>query len=261
MFFDALQEIMQKCASLLELRAEQLIASDKLSYVLDNKIWHGCATVADIIKQGTLSIGFIGIAETVEVLTGEKLHLDKDAYNLARKIVEFMKAFVDQQRLEKSRNFSLLATPGENISGRFCECDRQYFQHPILENGFYTNSYHVEVSSAVPLLTKLQLEGPFHKLCNGGAISYLEFAEAPINNIAGLHDAIQFAEANAVSYLGFNYPLDICKNCGKHGTFDACSRCNSTDIKRIRRVSGYLEDVDFFTTGKVREAAARKANT
>ena len=157
-------------------------------------------------------------------------------------------------------NFSLLATPGEMISGRFCNIDKEIYNHKIHEKNFYTNSFHVDVDSRIPLLEKIQYEAPFHLLCNGGCITYVELYSAPFNNILALLDVIEYAEKVGISYLGFNYPLDICNVCGETGTFDECKCCGSRDIKRIRRVSGYLEDFNYFTIGKKAEVIKRKAN-
>ncbi|GCA65351.1 hypothetical protein KIPB_016920, partial [Kipferlia bialata] len=94
----------------------------------------------------------------------------------------------------------------------------------------------------------------------GGSISYVEFREAPLSNVLALEDAVSYATAQGVSYLGFNYPLDVCQDCQYHGTYDVCPACGSSDILRVRRVSGYLEDVRFFTPGKTAEVAHRRSN-
>ena len=101
----------------------------------------------------------------------------------------------------------------------------------------------------------------FYTLCNGGCIFYIEFNDAPMENTDALADLIGYAAQQGVSYLGFNFPLDICLDCGRHGTFDDCPECGSRNIKRIRRVSGYLEDLNYFTRGKVREVSLRQANS
>ncbi|GIQ80614.1 hypothetical protein KIPB_001441, partial [Kipferlia bialata] len=94
----------------------------------------------------------------------------------------------------------------------------------------------------------------------GGSISYVEFREAPLSNVLGLADAVEMAQRHGVSYLGFNYPLDVCRTCQTRGTFDTCANCGSADIMRVRRVSGYLQDVDYFTKGKKAEIRDRRAN-
>ena len=198
--------------------------------------------------------------ETVEILLGEKMHRSAKALDLAYDIVRQLRDCADRFRAETGLNFSLLATPGEMISGRFAEADNAVFRHPAIAKEFYTNSFHVEVDSRVSLFRKLELEGRFHILCNGGSISYVEFTDAPLENVEALADLVRYAAEQGVSYLGFNFPLDICLDCRHHGTFDACPVCGSRNIRRIRRVSGYLEDLNYFTRGKTREVRHRRSN-
>lgn len=218
------------------------------------------AGLAETLKHGTLSIGFIGLSETVEILTGKKFWKDDEAYKLALSIVKMMKDYVDSLRDNLHLNFSLLATSGELISGRFVELDKKYYDSPVLNKNYYTNSFHVDVDSKLSAYEKLKLEGPFHKYANGGCISYVELAEAPFGNAEGLDELVEVAVESGVHYLGFNFPKDVCKKCGSAGTFDVCPECGSKEITRIRRVSGYLEIQDFFTSGKMNESKNRKAN-
>ena len=112
----------------------------------------------------------------------------------------------------------------------------------------------------MPAYKKLQIEGPFHILANGGCISYVELSEAPFGNAEGLDELVEIAIKSGVHYLGFNFPKDVCSECGASGTFNKCPVCGSSHITRIRRVSGYLEVQDFFTKGKMNESKNRKAN-
>lgn len=253
---------MYNSIELLTKRYEGMIESDTryLEYVFRNKIWNDISTINDMVLQGTLSIGFIGLSETVEVLTGKKPFQDIESFNLAIKIISYMRNFVDRMRVGTNLNISLLASPGELIANRFCEIDKEIFNHKIQDKGFYTNSFHVEVNSGISIFNKIDLEAPFHSLCNGGCITYIELSSAPLNNILALKDGIEYGEKKGISYLGFNYPLDICNNCSTYGTFDICDKCESKDIKRIRRVSGYLEDICFFTSGKFAEVNEREPN-
>ncbi len=215
----------------------------------------------DIFKHGTLSIGFIGLTEAVEVLTGKKFWKDdKEAYTVALDFVKFMRKYVDEQKNKHRLNFSLLATSGELISGSFIAIDKQSFQHDILTKDYYTNSFHIDVDSKLPAYKKIQLEGPFHVFANGGSITYVELSEAPIRNAVGLNELVEIAVECGVHYLGFNFPKDVCQGCGTSGTFDVCPECGSRNIMRIRRVSGYLEIQNFFTPGKMKESLNRKTN-
>lgn len=171
-----------------------------------------------------------------------------------------MRGFTDSLTKEHHLNFSLLATSGELISGRFVELDKKLFSHPVMEKGFYTNSFHVGVDSGLSAAEKLAVEGPFHTLSNGGSISYVELSEAPLGNAEGLGELVSLAEKSGVRYMGFNFPKDVCKKCGASGVFDECPVCKGTDITRIRRVSGYLEILDGFTGGKMAEVKNRREN-
>lgn len=261
LFHQNLGAAMESAHQILADRVELMKQSPKqyLDYVFDNHLW-AADNIDGMLRQGTLSVGFIGLSETVEVLTNDKYYNSETGRALAMEIVKFMRNKLDEWRASEKTNYSLLASPGEMISGRFCEIDKHKFNHRIQEKGFYTNSFHVEVDSGLSLYDKIAAEAPFHSLCNGGCITYVEFQSALLKNTLALEDAITFAAQQGISYLGFNYPMDICNTCGNVGTFDACPVCGSDDIKRIRRVSGYLEDLDYFTDGKKAEVKHRMSN-
>lgn len=211
-------------------------------------------------KHGTLSLGFIGLSEAMEALSGVKYWHSDEVYKYALNFVKYMRIYVDELKKEYNLNFSLLATSGEYISGRFEEIDSKLFDSPIIGKGYYTNSFHIDVDSGLPAYKKLELEGPFHLFANGGCISYIELSEAPIGNAEGLDELMEVAIKAGVHYLGFNFPKDVCKQCGASGTFDICPECGSKEITRIRRVSGYLEIQDYFTKGKMHESKNRRTN-
>ena len=216
--------------------------------------------LSETFKHGTLSLGFIGLSEAFEILTSEKYWINDKNRIVALDIVSFMKKYVDSLRDDLHMNFSLLATSGELISGRFVEIDKTLYSNEVLNKDFYTNSFHIDVDSKLPAYKKLEIEGPFHIYSNGGCISYVELSEAPFGNAEGLDELVEIAIKSGVHYLGFNFPKDVCSECGTSGTFDKCPSCGSHHITRIRRVSGYLEVQDFFTKGKMNESKSRKAN-
>jgi len=218
--------------------------------------------IPSVFRHGTLSLGFIGLSEAMEVLSGKRFYEDAACYLAAVGFVKHMRDYSDFLRNQYQLNFSLLATSGELISGRFIELDEKEFatDADIFEKGFYTNSFHVNVDSNLPTFDKIRLEGVFHELCNGGCITYAELGEAPLGNDEGLKEYIECAVENGVHYLGFNFPKDVCRVCGASGVFDSCPVCQSSEITRIRRVSGYLEILDGFTKGKKNEEKHRRAN-
>jgi anaerobic ribonucleoside-triphosphate reductase len=213
-----------------------------------------------IFKNGTFSIGFIGLSEVIEIFSGKKYYLDDALYQKAIYIIKSMRNYIDTLRRTYDMNFTLLATSGEFISGRFPNLDKIKFKHKVLDKNFYTNSFHIDVDSNLSASDKIAKEGVFHEFCNGGAITYVELKSSPIGNSEGLQELIEIGIENGTSYLGFNFPLDVCENCGEKGVFDYCPSCGSDKIKRIRRVSGYLEILDFFTQGKKAEVKYRKKN-
>lgn len=216
----------------------------------------------EVFKHGTLSIGFIGLSEAIEIISGKKYYSNMDNYIRALGFVKHMRDYCDFLKKEYHLNFSLLATSGELISGRFIDFDKKIYKPKvdIFSKGYYTNSFHINVDSKLPGYKKIELEGLFHEYCNGGSITYIELGETPINNVEGLEEYIFIAIKSGVHYLGFNFPKDICNDCKTSGVFDDCPHCGSKNITRIRRVSGYLEILDGFTNGKKAEERNRKAN-
>ncbi|MDE6429014.1 MAG: hypothetical protein K2K18_00715, partial [Malacoplasma sp.] len=216
----------------------------------------------DVFKNGTLSIGFIGLSECFEILTGKKFWKDSETYFEALKFVSFMRKVLDSYKNTTKLNFSLLATSGELISGRFLEIDKNIYPEYefIFSKGYYTNSFHVDVDSHIAAYKKIKLEGPFHYLSNGGCITYIELKEAPIGNYLGLIDLIKIAIESGTHYMGINFHKDFCSDCENSGIFTNCSSCGSENIIRIRRVSGYLEIENYFTKGKMNESKNRKGN-
>jgi ribonucleoside-triphosphate reductase len=248
-------------------RYQRLLKRDKSDFQTNLKydLWvknfsEEANTLEAIFKNGTLSLGFIGLSETVELLTGKKYWKDESAYAVALDLVKFMRTYCDKQRDEQRLNFSLLATSGEFISGRFPKEDKKRHKHAILEKNFYTNSFHIDVDSKLPAFDKISKEGGFHNFCNGGCITYVELGESPLGNDEGLRELVEHAVQSDVHYLGFNFPLDVCNDCGEKGVCDACINCKSGNITRLRRVSGYLEILDYFTYGKKAEVKNRKRN-
>ena len=259
-FYKTLTHTMEQAISILKDRSKKFLenGSEYLGFVLKHRLWK-TENICSMAEQGTLSIGFIGLSECVEILTGKKPFETSDSFTLSYDIIKHMRKIMDTCRCTEKKNFSLLASPGEMLSSRFCELDSKKYPHQTQEKGFYTNSFHVNVDAKVTIYEKIDLEAPFHKLCNGGCITYIELTSAPLNNWLALEDAIEYAKSKGISYLGFNFPYDICNYCGNMGTFDKCNRCGSNDIKRIRRVSGYLEEVSYFTEGKKAEVPMRRA--
>lgn len=266
LFLEEWQKVASTTVDILLDRHNKLIEMDKsyfptnLAFDLWIEDFSTTASLEEIFRNGTQALGFIGLSETIEILIGSRYYETTFGTELAMKIVREMRAYTDSLINVYNLNFSLLATAGEQISGSLPEKDCKHYSHPILEKGFYTNSFHVNVDSGLTPYEKIKTEGPFHTLCNGGCISYVEFNSAPISNTEALYDLICHGINCGTHYLGFNFPIDVCNKCGEKGIFDICDSCGSNDITRIRRVSGYLEVLDYFTSGKKNEVRKRRPN-
>lgn len=261
-FYKNLDEVLSVAVLILLHRKDCFLHNniDYMKTVFENKLWGSVTNKEQMIRQGTFSVGFIGLEETAEILFHGKRYESETVKESAENIIRYLSKKVERYSEKEKLNFTLLATSGENVSGFFCKKDKSYFCSACMDKEFYTNSFHVDVGAGISPFKKIDLEAPYHLLCTGGAITYIEFKEAVIENTLALLDLIEYAEEAGISYIGFNYPMDICKVCGKKGTFDICPKCGASDIIRIRRVSGYLEKLDFFTEGKKAEVRSRKNN-
>ncbi|MBF7083208.1 anaerobic ribonucleoside-triphosphate reductase [Desulfallas sp. Bu1-1] len=216
-----------------------------------------CDPIKDAIVNGTLSVGFIGLAEALTALTGRHHGQDKDAQTLGQEIVAHMRRRIDEACEEYDLNYTLLATPAEGLSGRFVAMDRkEYGIIPGVTNKeYYTNSFHIPVSFPISSFDKISLEGVYHKYCNAGHISYVEMASPPVHNPDAMEAIIRHMKNSDMGYAAVNFPVDFCTGCNTLGVIneDACPRCGSTAIRRVRRITGYLSTVDRFNDSKVAE--------
>ncbi|HWI54382.1 MAG TPA: anaerobic ribonucleoside-triphosphate reductase, partial [Desulfobacteria bacterium] len=220
--------------------------------------------IEDVIKHGTLSVGFIGLAEALTVLTGKHHGESQDANELGMQIVEFMRKMMDDAAEKYQLNYSLLATPAEGLSGRFVRMDQKEFGDipGITDREYYTNSFHVPVDHDISLFDKVSIEGPYHKYCNAGHISYVEFPSPPIHNLDAIEAVLRHMKDSDIGYAGINFPVDYCIGCSYTGVInqDDCPMCGCPEIKRVRRITGYLSTVDRFNDAKQAELKDRKAH-
>jgi anaerobic ribonucleoside-triphosphate reductase len=217
-------------------------------------------SIAPVIKHGTLSIGFIGLAEALTSLTGQHHGEEPTAQRLGLEIVSFMRKLVDSFCDEYDLNYTLLATPAEGLSGRFVNIDRRRFGSisGVTDREYYSNSFHVPVYFDTSIYDKILIEGPYHQLTNAGHISYVEMQSPPIHNLEAYEGVLrQMALAN-MGYVGINFPIDECLGCFHRGIIEnECPSCGSTRIRRIRRITGYLSTVDRFNDAKQAELRDR----
>lgn len=265
-FYYLLDQQMKDAEALLMHRFATLCSHpERLAGCLAGSYYMGSETgdVKTMLANGTFSIGFIGIWDALGVLYGEP-DMDgawlKEHFHEAYLLVKHMREFTDAASERQGFNFSLLASAAEGVTGRMAMYDAEHLGkgHATSEKGFYTNSFHVPVTVPVGYREKTALEGPFHKLCNGGSITYVEFREMPSRNVQAVREVVENAVAEDCSYIGINFPLDACNDCGYTGRMnEECPICNGHHIKRLRRVSGYLAEESTFAAGKQKEMAHR----
>lgn len=228
--------------------------------------------IAPVIRHGTLSIGFIGLAEALVVMRGRYLSeateagpgigvaANAEADALGYEIVKFMRRRVDEYAEAHDLNFTLLATPAEGLSGRFVAIDRERFGtiHGVTDRAYYTNSFHVPVGTRMSIWNKLMREGKYHSLTNAGHISYVELTSPPLHNVEAVESIVRAMAHADVGYGGINFPIDECLSCGYSGVIESvCPTCQSKSIRRVRRITGYLSTVDRFNDAKRAELADR----
>lgn len=203
----------------------------------------------EVLKHGTLTTGFIGLAETLVALTGQHHGQSKAAQNLGLEIVGHMRNYVDRISRERGMNYTLIATPAEGLSGRFVRMDRErYGVIPgVTDRDYYTNGFHVPVYYDISAFDKIDIEAPYHALTNGGHISYVELDGDPTNNLEAFEAVIRHMKESGMGYGSVNHPVDRDPVCGYNGIIgDVCPKCGRTEeehgvaFERIRRITGYL---------------------
>ena len=206
-------------------------------------------SVAEVLKHGTLSVGFIGLAETLKALIGKHHGESAEAQELGLKIIQTMRDRTDLESKKTGLNFSVLATPAEGLSGRFVRMDRErYGVIPgVTDRDYYTNSFHVPVYYPIRAVDKIRLEAPYHALTNGGHISYVEMDGDPVQTVAAFEKVIRCMKEAGIGYGSVNHPVDRDPCCGFTGIIgDSCPQCGRTEhsgdvgFERIRRITGYL---------------------
>lgn len=222
--------------------------------------------VREVLKHGTLTLGFIGLAEALVALTGKHHGESKESQNLGLEIIGYMRKRMDEAAQKYGLNFSLIATPAEGLSGRFVRIDRElYGELPgVTDREYYTNSFHIPVYYNISALDKIRLEAPYHELTNGGHITYIEMDGDPTTNLDAFETVIRTMKECGVGYGSVNHPVDRDPCCGYTGIInDVCPKCGRSEsdeqpIERIRRITGYLVGtMDRFNTAKKAEVRDR----
>lgn len=223
--------------------------------------------VREVLRHGTLTIGFIGVAEALKALIGEHHGESERAQNLGLEIVGHLRARCDQESEKHKLNFSLIATPAEGLSGRFVRLDRKRFGiiPGVTDREYYTNGFHIPVYHSISAFDKIRLEAPYHALTNAGHISYIEMDGDPLDNLEAFEKIIRYMHKCGIGYGSVNHPVDRDPVCGYTGIIkDECPCCGRGEqdadvgFERIRRITGYLVGtLDRFNNGKRAEEADR----
>lgn len=188
-------------------------------------------SVAEVLKHGTLTTGFIGLAECLKALIGQHHGESITAQNLGLEIVGFMRQRMDQASDKYNLNFSLIATPAEGLSGRFVKIDREKYGKidGVTDRDYYTNSFHIPVYYDISAYEKIKLEAPYHALTNGGHITYVEVDGDPTNNYEAFEKIIRYMKECGIGYGSINHPVDRDPVCGYTGIIgDVCPQCGRT---------------------------------
>ncbi|MBQ7759258.1 anaerobic ribonucleoside triphosphate reductase [Anaerotignum sp.] len=223
--------------------------------------------VREVLKHGTLSVGFIGLAEALKALIGVHHGESEVAQNLGLDIIGHMRKRMDEMSEKMRLNFSLLATPAEGLSGRFVRMDRERFGsiEGVTDREYYTNSFHIPVYYPISAYKKIQLEAPYHALTNAGHITYIELDGDPTTNLDAFEKVIRYMKSQGIGYGSINHPVDRDPICGYNGIIgDTCPKCGRTEtegeygFQRIRRITGYLVGtLDRFNNAKRAEVRDR----
>ena len=206
-------------------------------------------TIEEVIKHGTLTVGFIGLAECLKALIGVHHGESAEAQNLGLEIIGYMRKRMDEQARKTGLNWSVIATPAEGLSGRFVRIDREKYGNipGVTDRDYYTNSFHIPVYYPINAFEKIRLEAPYHELTNGGHISYIELDGDPLKNLDAFEKVVRCMKENGIGYGSINHPVDRDPCCGYTGIIDnECPQCHRKEgegdvgFERIRRITGYL---------------------
>ena len=206
-------------------------------------------TVGEILKHGTLSVGFIGLAECLKALMGVHHGESTEAQAMGLEIIGFMRKKLDEQSRKTGFNYTLLATPAEGLSGRFVRIDRAKYGviEGVTDREYYTNSFHVPVYYNINAFEKIKKEAPYHALTNAGHISYIELDGDPTKNLDAFEQVVRCMKESGIGYGSINHPVDRDPVCGFTGIINnECPCCGRTEdygdvgFERIRRITGYL---------------------
>ncbi len=254
-FFEGLDRMIDLCLDQLferfEIQARKRVRN--FPFLMGQGVWLDSEKldwndeVREVLKHGTLSIGFIGLAETLKALVGAHHGESELARNLGLEIITYMRRRCDEASQKSGMNVTLLATPAEGLSGRFVKIDRKLFGEipGVTDREYYTNSFHVPVYYNISAVEKIKIEAPYHALTNAGHISYVELDGDTTQNLEAFEKIVRVMKESGIGYGSINHPVDRDPVCGYNGIIgDTCPNCGRSEedhpFERIRRITGYL---------------------
>lgn len=272
-FFDLLTDMLNKVMKQLldryEVQSRRLVRN--FPFLMGEGVWIDSDTlgpddeIGEVLKHGTLSIGFIGLAETLKALIGKHHGESEEAQELGQFIVSYIRTFCDRKSKELQMNVTCLATPAESLSGRFVRMDKKRYGEieGVTDRDYYTNSFHVPVYYPISAYDKIRIEAPYHALTNAGHISYVELDGDVSKNLEAFEKIVRYMKECGIGYGSINHPVDRDPICGYNGIIgDTCPCCGRTEeegkFERIRRITGYLVGtLDRFNNAKRAEEKDR----
>ncbi|MGM9845082.1 MAG: anaerobic ribonucleoside triphosphate reductase [Muribaculaceae bacterium] len=252
MFFTKLDNVLEIAARQLNDRFQfQKTALVKQFPLLMSKLWNGAEhlaptdTIESVINQGTLGIGFIGLAECLVALTGKHHGESEASQQLGLRIISHMRSRANEFAERYGHNYSVLATPAEGLSGKFTVKDRKSFGiiAGVTDKIYYTNSNHVPVYYHCSPRHKAEVEAPYHELTRGGHIFYVEIDGDATHNPEAISDIVDLMDRYNIGYCSVNHNRNRCMNCGYEDAskdLHECPKCHSTAIDKLQRITGYL---------------------
>ncbi len=269
---DITDEVIEQLIDRMKLQSAKKVKN--FPFLMGQGIWAGSENLAsedtleDVIKTGTLSIGFIGLAECLVALVGAHHGQSEVARLLGLKIIRHLADRIAQASIKHQLNITLLATPAEGLSGRFTQLDKKIYGEisGVTDRDYYTNSFHVPVYHPISIYDKIHIEAPYHEMTNAGHITYVEVDGDPSANLEAFELIIRTMKQAGIGYGSINHPLDRDPDCGYNGIIkgNICPQCgrneNESEFKfeRIRRITGYLVGtLDRFNNAKRAEEKQR----
>ncbi|QEH62073.1 ribonucleoside-triphosphate reductase [Spiroplasma chinense] len=256
------------CQQLLDRYDYQITALAKeFPFLMKNNILAGGQQldandkVEEVFKNGSLTVGFVGLAEALKALIGKHHGEDKKAQEFGLKVIETINNIALEWKAKTHLNFGVIATPAESVAGRMAKVTRKAFGEiaEVTNRDYFTNSNHIPVYYNLSAIEKIQKEAAYHPLTLGGSISYVELDGEAKKNLHAVLSIINAMRVSGTNYGSLNHPVDRCKACNYTSLIPfACPMCDNQDISRTRRITGYLVgDLDGWNKGKQAEEAER----